>query len=169
MNITKLTIAVFTALSALTLQTNAQTGALNKPVNTMIESYLALKNTLAAGDASAAETAAKNLLAAIGAVPQTNMNAQQAAIWPAMLAKLQYDSRHISEVNHIDHQREHFAGLSNNLYTVLKALKANNITLYREYCVMTRQYYLSNSAKDKDPYMGMANCSKVKETLPAVK
>jgi hypothetical protein len=91
------------------------------------------------------------------------------AFYPALLPKLEFDSRHISEVNKIDHQREHFASLSNNLYTLVKKLKVNSTVLYRQYCTMTKRYFLSESDKGKDPYMGMANCSKVTETLPVAK
>jgi hypothetical protein len=67
----------------------------------------------------------------------------------------------------VPHQREHFAGLSNNLYSILKEFKLNKTILYRQYCLMGKQYYLSEYDKGKDPYMGMNNCSRVAETLPA--
>lgn len=75
----------------------------------------------------------------------------------------------MSEVPHVGHQREHFASLSNNLYAFIKKLKLNQTILYRQYCSMDKQYYLSETDKGKDPYMDMTNCSKVIETLPVVK
>ena len=151
-----------TLLSVLTVQAqNAQT----KPVNTVINNYLALKDALISGDGNIASTKAKSLLASIGEVPKTGLSTEEAALLP----KLEFDSRHISEVNKIAHQREHFASLSNNLYTLVKKLKVNNTVLYRQYCTMNKAYYLSETDKGKDPYMGMANCSKVTETLPAAK
>ncbi len=144
---------------------NAQDKALSVPVNTVIDNYLSLKNTLITGDGTAAEARAKTLLAAIGQVPKTKLSTEELALLP----KLEYDSRHISEVNKIAHQREHFASLSNNLYILLKKLKVNTAVLYLQYCTMTKANFLSESEKGKDPYMGMAGCSKVKATLPAAR
>lgn len=97
------------------------------------------------------------------------MTPKQLAVWNAYEPKLEFDSRHISEVSLVPHQREHFASLSNNLYNVLKEFKLNKTVLYRQYCVMDKQYYLSDAATGKDPYMAMEHCSRVAETLPASK
>ena len=142
---------------------NAQDKALSVSVNIMINNYLALKNALITGDGASGELKAKTLLASIADISKTGLTANEADLIP----KLEFDSRHISEVNNISHQREHFASLSNNLYNLLKALKVNNTVLYRQYCTMNKRYFLSETEKSKDPYMGMANCSKVTETLPA--
>jgi hypothetical protein len=141
----------------------SQNSALSNRVNAVIGNYLALKNALASGDGNLASAKGKLLLASVNEVPQAGLKPDQAAL----LSKLAYDSRHISEVAHVPHQREHFASLSGNLYTLIKKLKLNQATLYRQYCTMTRQYFLSESAGGRDPYMGMNNCSKVAETLPA--
>ena len=143
----------------------AQKGALNKPINGVINNYLALKNALVTGDGNLAAEKGKLLLASVNEVPKTGLGADEVTL----LGKLEYDSRHISEVPHVAHQREHFASLSNNLYAFIKKLKLNQTTLYRQYCTMNKQYYLSETDKGKDPYMGMNNCSKVVDTLPAVK
>lgn len=143
----------------------AQNSVLSKPVNAVIDNYLALKNALVTGNGALAAAKGKLLLASVNEVPKANLSADQVAL----LAKLEYDSRHISEVARVAHQREHFASLSNNLYTFIKKSKLNETTLYRQYCTMDKQYYLSETDKGKDPYMGMNNCSKVVETLSAVK
>ena len=162
-----LKITILSALAALffTMNGNAQDKALSGPVNTVITNYLALKNTLITGDGNAAEPKAKALLTSLGEISKAGLSTDQTAL----ITKLEFDRRHISEVNKIAHQREHFASLSNNLYTLVKKLKVNNTVLYRQYCTMTKAYYLSETDKGKDPYMGMANCSKVTETLPAAK
>lgn len=160
----KTTIALF-AITLLSIATVKAQSLHTKPLNNVIAKYMVLKDALANGDGRVAEAKAKFLLAAISEIPKTGLSAEEAALLP----KLEYDSRHISEVNKIAHQREHFVSLSNNLYTLIKKLKVNNIVLYRQYCTMTKAYYLSETSKDKDPYMGMSNCSKVTETLPAAK
>jgi hypothetical protein len=159
------TIFFILVISIIISPLKAQDSALIKPVNALIDNYLALKNALVIGNGDLAAAKGKLLLASVNEVPKAGLRSEEVAL----LAKLEYDSRHISEVPHVAHQREHFANLSNNLYTFLKDLKVNKITLYRQYCVMNKQFFLSESAGGKDPYMGMANCSKVKGTLPAVK
>jgi hypothetical protein len=156
-------------IMAVTVTAKAQDTELSKSVNTVITNYLALKNALAASDGNSAKDKAKGLLASISQVPEKSMNKEQLALWTKYATKLQFDSRHISEVALVPHQREHFASLSGNLYAVLKGLKLNKVTLYNHYCDMKQQYFISDAAKSKDPYMGMDNCSRVKETLPAVK
>lgn len=161
----KITILSTLAALLLTINVSAQDKALNGPVNTVITNYLALKSTLITGDGTAAGPKAKVLLASLADIPKSELSTDQAAL----ITKLEFDSRHISEVNKIAHQREHFASLSNNLYALVKKLKINNMVLYRQYCTMTKAYYLSETDKGKDPYMGMANCSRVTEILPAAK
>jgi hypothetical protein len=155
-------LLVFTLLTV--FAANAQSDH-TKPVNTVIANYLALKDALITGDGALASAKAKTLLTSIDEVPKNGLNASDAALLP----KLAFDSRHISEVNKIAHQREHFTSLSNNLYTLLKKLKVNNKVLYRQYCTITKAYFLSDTEKGKDPYMGMANCSKMTDVLAADK
>ena len=143
----------------------AQTNILAKPINTIIDNYVSLKDALIIPDGKQASAAAKVLLTNLTALPASGLNTQQTAL----VEKLKFDSRHISEVNLVAHQREHFASMSNNLFILLKDIKLNQKTIYRQYCTMKQQYFLSTTADGKDPYMGMANCSKVKQTLPAVK
>ncbi len=162
LNISKLVIL---SILLFIINVNAQDKDISNPVNIVISSYLGLKDALVAGDASVAEAKGKVLLAAIGRVPKTGLKSDE----NALLSKIEFDSRHISEVDNISHQREHFASLSNNLYTFLKVVKVNNTVLYRQYCTMNKRYFLSESDKGKDPYMGMANCSKVTKTLPVSK
>lgn len=153
-------VVLFFALPAL-----AQNVPFDQAVNTVITDYLALKNALATGNGPISATKGQALLNALNQVPQAGLN----GIQRALLIKLKYDSRHISEVNKIDHQREHFASLSENLYTLVQKAKSNQVTLYRHYCGTAKAYFLSDAEKDKDPYTGTANASKVTETLAAAK
>jgi len=153
------------AIMVLIMPALAQNNVLSKPLNAAINNYLALKDALASNDGDAASAKAKALLSSLNELPGGSLIASQ----KALVAKLEYDSRHISEVNRLAHQREHFASLSDNVYTLIKGLKLNQQTLFRQYCSMTKKYFLSESDKGKDPYMGMANCSKATETIAATK
>jgi uncharacterized protein DUF3347 len=158
---------LYITLICVSLITNAsaQTGA--KDINKVITHYLEVKDALAAGDGNVALSRAKDLLTVVKSVNTSSFNAAQRKTWLAYEPKLEFDSRHISEVNRVEHQREHFATLSANLYAVVKALPLNDTPLYESYCTMTKKTFLSKSQTGKDPYMGMDNCSKVTETLPA--
>jgi Protein of unknown function (DUF3347) len=136
-------------------------------VNKVIDTYVAVKDALVAGNGPQASTQAKALLAAIQAVQATQFDAGRRKTWLGYEPKLEYDSRHISEVDKVPHQREHFASLSANLYAVLKAIPMNRHVLYEATCTMTKQTFLSLSGTGKDPYMAMGNCNKVTAILPA--
>jgi hypothetical protein len=139
-------------------------------INGITTAYFGLKNALATGSGAAAENSAKSLMEALAAPEK--LTADQQKIFNTYIEKLKYDTRHISEVNDIEHQREHFESLSKNLYEVLKGLKMNNATIYMDYCPMKKAYWLSETAAIKNPYYSdktMATCGKTTATLAAVK
>jgi hypothetical protein len=139
-------------------------------INGITTDYFALKNALAGGSGTTVENSAKTLLEALSAPEK--LTADQQKIFNAYVDKLKYDTRHISEVNDIEHQREHFQSLSKNLYEVLKSLKMNTTTVYMDYCPMKKAYWLSETSAIKNPYYSdktMATCGKTTATLAAVK
>jgi hypothetical protein len=141
-------------------------------VDKITTAYLAVKNALAAGDGKTAQNKAKDLLAALSAPSDKSLKPDQQKLYDSYLEKLKFDSRHISETNVVDHQREHFASLSKNLYEVLKGLKMNTSTVYMDYCPMKKAYWLSETSAIKNPYYSdkmMTTCGSVKATLPAAK
>lgn len=129
--------------------------------------YYDLKNALVSGDAVSAANKAGALLKAInGTDPKTLPAAEQKAL-TALQPKLSYDARHISEVQDIHHQREHFANLSLNMYALAKATRLSTQPIYKDYCPMKKTYWLSSESAIKNPYFGsqMLTCGQVKETL----
>ena len=167
----KITILLLVILSTAFTTVNAATPALTKDFNNVIKSYIELKNALVAGNEAIAQANAATLLAAVSTVSDKDMTPAQRKTWKAYADKLSFDSRHISETNAIDHKREHFATLSNNLLVVLKEFKLNTTTLYKQYCPMKKFYWVSETASLKNPYYGnaMLTCGENKETLQAVK
>jgi hypothetical protein len=149
----------------------AQAPAVSTSMNNVVTAYLDVKSALTADDGAVAESKAKLLYAQIGIVPVKDMSAKQQAIWKSYVDKLSFDSRHISETTVIDHQREHFASLSKNMYAVLKALPLNSIAVYWEYCPMKKSSWLSDKPAIENPYYGksMLDCGSVKEVLKAAK
>jgi hypothetical protein len=151
---------------------HAQNSASANAINKITNDYLAVKNSLAADDGTAAARNAKELFNALSSDPGKTLKPDQQKLLNGYLDKLKYDSRHISEVSMLDHQREHFASLSKNLYEVLKGLKINTATIYEQYCPMKKAYWLSETEAVKNPYYGkkMPECGRVTATLtPATK
>jgi hypothetical protein len=151
---------------------HAQKSASVNSINKITDAYLAVKNSLAADDGTAAAHNAKELFNALSSDPGKTLKTDQQKLLNGYLDKLKYDSRHISEVTMLDHQREHFASLSKNLYEVLKGLKMNTATIYEQYCPMKKAYWLSETEAVKNPYYGkkMPECGRTTATLtPATK
>lgn len=163
----KFIVILFIVLSGYIVK--ASTPELTTSFNTVITNYLALKNALAADNNALAETKAATLVASLKNVAAKDMDATQRKTWTSYVDKLTFDSRHISKNTPIDHKREHFATLSNNMLVVIKALKLNSTPLYKQYCPMKKNYWVSETASLKNPYYGsaMLTCGENKETLAA--
>ncbi|GAA4097286.1 DUF3347 domain-containing protein [Mucilaginibacter panaciglaebae] len=169
MKIVKSALALLILLSTVTY-TEAQTGA-SVSINSIMTGYLDLKNSLVTDDNAAAQLKAKALYDQITTVQTKDMTPKELSTWKNYADKLSFDSRHISESQSIDHQREHFASLSKNVYAVLKVFQLNTGPLYWQYCPMKKASWLSDKQAIENPYYGksMLDCGSVKETLTAAK
>ncbi|MDO3644183.1 DUF3347 domain-containing protein [Mucilaginibacter sp. L3T2-6] len=141
------------------------------PIDKIVTAYLDVKNALVNGDGNTASAKAKDLVNALSANTAAELSADQQKTFAKFRDKLLFDARHISSVNIVDHQREHFENLSANMYDALKALKLNTTTLYEQYCPMKKAYWLSETQQIKNPYFGsqMLTCGKVTATLAPAK
>jgi hypothetical protein len=159
------------ALLLMLTAAKAQTPTVNESIGSVLTAYLDLKNALVADNGNDAEAKAKILNSKIAGVPSESMSAGQTNIWRKYADKLSFDSRHISETTVIDHQREHFASLSKNVYAVVKLFDANTTTIYWQYCPMKKQSWLSEKTAIENPYYGkeMLDCGSVKETIKVAK
>lgn len=164
-------IILLTALVSYTA-VKAQDQTAGTAVNNVLTAYLGVKNALTADNNALAKSKAKELLTAVTSVPMDKLTPEQHKLWMTYSEKLEFDSRHISENDVIDHQREHFTNLSKNLYEVVKGFKLNTSTVYEQYCPMKKATWLSETSAIKNPYYGkqMLTCGKTIETLaPATK
>ncbi|HEY8782645.1 MAG TPA: DUF3347 domain-containing protein [Mucilaginibacter sp.] len=162
------TLSLILILTLSVLFTSAQKSVSN--IDKITTAYLGVKNALAASNGTAAGAKGKELFDALSADPDKGLKPDQQKLFDSYLDKLKYDSRHISETSDVEHQREHFASLSKNLYAVLKGLKMNTSTIYMEYCPMKKAYWLSETSAIKNPYYSdkmMTTCGRVAATLPA--
>ena len=126
----------------------------------LLHSYYDIKNALVAGDANTASIKAEEFVKALSSIDTKIIN-------DATRDALLKDASHISASKDIKHQREHFAALSTNMYTLAKAVKLTEEPVYYAYCPMKKAHWLSSEPAIKNPYFGstMLTCGKVEETL----
>ncbi len=166
-------IGLFTAVvSILAVAANAQDlGAIDPAVKgqvgTILVKYYGVKDGLVASDHEAASTHAGELVTALEAVDASKMPGPQKTEWEKLQALVRTDAVHINRNKDLVHQREHFAKLSNNMYTLVASFKANDAEAYWHYCPMKKASWLSNSKEVRNPYYGskMLKCGSVKATL----
>lgn len=138
----------------------------------VLSNYYALKDALVADNAKLAAEKGKAMKTALGSIETKSWTAKQRNAYDEVAKKLDTDAEHIGDnAGKIDHQREHFVTLSNNLTTLVKSLKINGETAYSQFCPMANEgkgaFWLSKEDKVKNPYYGkkMMTCGSVKETL----
>tara|TARA_R110000796_G_scaffold252557_1_gene387805 strand:- start:209858 stop:210310 length:453 start_codon:yes stop_codon:yes gene_type:complete len=118
----------------------------------LVENYLALKDALVATDGAKAQKAANNFL-------KVNNN-------DALTA----DLKAIAGSTDVATQRIAFEGLSENMYSIVKAGGSETV-LYKQYCPMAFNnkgaYWLAAEEQVNNPYFGdrMLHCGSVQETI----
>lgn len=132
-----------------------------KAAKSITESYLQLKDALVSSDAKKSKDAASDILSVLeGAEATTAVNG------------LKEDAQHIVDTDELEHIREHFDLMSQDVYALAKA-KNTGLTLYKQYCPMAFDnqgaFWLSSSEEIRNPYFGdkMLKCGKVQETIAA--
>ena len=136
-------------------------------VNKMLTSYYAVKNALIADDGKTANVQAGELVKTLATVPMAKMNEEQHKVFMDLSDKIKSNAEQISKNTDVKKQRGYFNDLSNDVFALVKGLKANTNPVYQQYCPMKKVYWLSDNAAVKNPYYGkaMLTCGKVTETL----
>ena len=161
----KLLLICFLASCVLIVKAQAGNG-----IDKITASYIGVKNALVGSNATLAKSRAKELLAALS-TPEKGLQPAQQKLYATYGDKLKSDSRQISQATTLAMQRARFETLSNNMFALLSALKANGTTVYQQYCPMKKAYWLSESEEIRNPYYGdeMLECGTVSATLKAAK
>jgi Cu(I)/Ag(I) efflux system membrane fusion protein len=140
---------------------SASAGISTATINDVVKSYLDLKDALVNSNAEQASEASKALMKTLEGNPDLEKMGQE----------IMNNAAKITEVKELNHQREHFETISNNLYQLVKANQDAAQTLYYQYCPMAFDnkgaYWLSSSQEIRNPYFGdqMLKCGSTKETL----
>lgn len=137
----------------------------------IVNHYLHLKNALANDDAKGAAAAGKEIVDAMKKLDKSFLTPEQKKIFEGVEEDAIENAEHIStNAGKIDHQREHFDMLSNDLYDLVKAFGSEQV-LYKDYCAMYNNkkgaIWLSETKAIKNPYYGkkMPTCGSVKEEI----
>jgi len=161
--------------SADTAATSGQT-AVNTPtqgtsVNEALSAYLQIKNALAKDNGQEAATGGTSFVAAIDKMDKSGMNATQKQAYDDAAADAKEMAEHIGKsAGKIEHQREHFDMLSQDMYDLVKAFGSGQ-TLYKDFCPMYNNEkgatWLSETKDIQNPYLGkkMPTCGEVKEEI----
>ncbi len=139
-------------------------------INNLLSDYIKLKDALVADDAKMTAVNTKAFRKTLELIEMNKMTGAEHTYFMTMQPKLDYDAEHIQGAPNIDHMREHFATLSDNLFSLVKAFKANNGTvIYLDHCPMYDKgaNWISTEESIRNPYFGkqMPTCGKVTETL----
>lgn len=145
--------------------------ASNAAVNEVVEHYLHVKNALANENGAEAANGAKALIASLKKVDPSQFTAAQKTVYQDVNEDLKEHAEHTAaNAGKIDHQREHFVMMSNDVQALVKAFGASK-TLYLDHCPMANDNkganWISETEEIKNPYMGkkMPGCGKMEQVL----
>ena len=140
-------------------------------VKDIVNSYLRLKNGLVNDNPGDAADAGKAVEEAFKNFSIANLTADQKKVFDDVRNDAVEHAEHIAEnKGNIEHQREHFEMLSNDIYDLVKTFDAGQV-LYRDFCPMYNKnrgaYWLSETREIQNPYFGkeMLTCGTIKEEL----
>jgi hypothetical protein len=135
-----------------------------QPGEKLLPAYYAIHLALVNADTATAAEKAGVLVQAAAAIPLTDAAR-------ATLAQLMVNARKISVTSDLDVQRIYFAALSQDIYTLAKALRLSAQPIYRAYCPMKKAYWLSQTRAINNPYYGkaMLTCGNIADTIQPVK
>lgn len=154
-----------------TSTSNANNQTITTPVAAVVNDYLHLKNALASDNSKEAASGAQKLVISFGALSTVSITTDQKKIYDEVKETVREHAEHIAaNGDKIDHQREHFEMLSEDVYDLLKAGTVGK-TLYKTFCPMYNDnkggYWLSETKEIKNPYYGnkMLTCGEIKEEI----
>ncbi|TKC63556.1 DUF3347 domain-containing protein [Pedobacter hiemivivus] len=124
----------------------------------LLNLYYKTKDALVAGNANLVASKSAELVKSL---------TDDKTVSKAMKASLLEHAGLIAESKDLKSQREHFAGLSNGMITLVKSTKLSAEPIYQQYCPMKKANWLSSEKAIKNPYYGssMLTCGKVVETI----
>ena len=140
-------------------------------VNEALNAYIQIKNALASDNGQEAAAGGNAFVTAIGKVDKSAMSAEQKQTFQEIADDAKEMAEHIGKsADKIEHQREHFDMLSQDMYDLVKSFGGGR-PLYKDYCPMYNNNkgasWISETKVIKNPYLGkkMPECGEVKEEI----
>lgn len=140
-------------------------------INEIIEHYLQLKNSLVSENTKGAAAYGKEMFNSMDKLDKSFLTADQKKIYLDIEEDAKEHAEHIgANEGNIEHQREHFDVLSNDLYDLVKVFGSEQV-LYKDFCPMYNDkkgaIWLSETKEIKNPYLGkkMVTCGTIKEEI----
>lgn len=135
----------------------------------VLQHYYHIEFALTNDDATEAGKGGKMMAVAIAKVDKSGMTADQKVLFEKNEEDLKEHAEHISK-SKIDHQREHFEKMSEDVFDLVKGFGAGK-PVYKTFCPMAFNnkgaYWISTSVEVKNPYYGkeMLTCGEVQEII----
>ncbi|MHA8059615.1 DUF3347 domain-containing protein [Aquirufa nivalisilvae] len=140
-------------------------------IKEIVDQYLSLKNALANDNSNDAAVSGKSMVSAIAKLDKSLLSIEQKKVFDENQDDLKEHAEHISEnAKNIKHQREHFVGMSEDMYALVKAFGAGR-PLYHDHCPMAQEnkgaMWISEVKDIKNPYFGaeMSGCGTIEEVI----
>ncbi len=138
----------------------------------VVDHYLHIKNALVSNDGGEAASGGKAMAGEMGKIDKSLFTAEQKKVYDDIEDDLEEHAEHIGKNSgDIEHQREHFSMMSEDVYDLVKAFGGGQ-ALYHDHCPMANDnkgaMWLSEMKEVKNPYFGgnkMISCVKVKEVI----
>lgn len=155
---------------ALSVSPNAaETKSTENVATPIVNNYLKLKEALVKDDNKAAGVAAKELANAAASFDVSTLGVQKSGEMTDIINSIKEHGEHIASAD-INHQREHFAMLGNDITDMLTIVGTDR-ALYKQHCPMYNNNkgadWLSEDSTIKNPYYGtkMLTCGSTIETI----
>ncbi len=126
----------------------------------ILTSYYAIKDALVKSNSTDAAANAKKFIEAVNGATTKTISDERRKL-------LLSDAEAIAKTKNIKVQRDKFVNLSDNMFTLAKAVKLSSQLVYQQYCPMKKATWFSSTRSIKNPYYGnaMLTCGSIKQTL----
>jgi len=146
-----------------------QNNTKNTETAALLDAYFKIKNGLVADSKEKTAKGGSDLLAAFSKFDMSKLSEEVHTTYMEIQESAKEHAEHIVKSD-IDHQREHFEGLSTDI-TDLVALLGTDKVIYQDFCPMANNnkgaLWLSEVKEIKNPYFGskMLTCGSIKKQI----
>lgn len=141
-------------------------------IKEIVDHYLHIKNALANDNGREAASGGKAMKQAMNKIDKSFFTADQKKVYDDIEEELKEHAEHIGKNgDRVEHQRDHFAMMSEVIYGLVKAFGAGQ-PIYHDHCPMYNEntggaMWLSETKELSNPYFGakMPKCGKVEEVI----